>query len=470
MTSRDKLVIYLILASAFVVMLNETMLGVALPVIMADLGLAASTVQWLVTGVMLTMAVVIPLSGYFLRRFTTRQVYLTSLVIFTVGTILAALAPGFGILLAARVVQAAGTGVMVPLLTTTIMTLVPPRERGKMMGNITIVMAAAPALGPFAAGAALSVFEWRMLFWFVVPVGVLALALGQVKMVNITATARIGLDVVSIPLSGFAFGGLVYGLSSIGDAARGAYLLVDPWVPLTVGVAALGGFVWRQLVLQRRDAPLMDLRVFVQPGFATAIGLLGVVAAILFGAILILPIYIQSGLGRPALVAGLAVLPGGLIQGLAGPFVGRLYDRVGPKPLLVPATVVISATLGGFAVLLGTNTAVWVIVCLHVVLSLALAFTFPPMMNSAMGALPPALYPSGSAVVGTWQQLFGAAGTAGSVVVYTLGLNAATSGPPSAAVVAGAHLAFTTVALGSLIAIVFAALIRRPANELAPPV
>ena len=467
MTARDRLVIYLILASAFVVMLNETIIGVALPKIMEELHVEPANAQWLLTAFMLTMAVVIPLSGFFLRRFTTRQVYLAAIGLFCVGTLIAALAPGFLVLLVARVVQAAGTGVMVPLLMTTIMTLVPPHERGKMMGNITIVMSVAPALGPLAAGLILNSLDWRWVFWTVLPIGIAALAIGFAKMENVGETERVRVDVLSIPLSAIAFGGLVYGLSEIANAVRGE-VPVQPWIPIVVGAIALGLFVWRQLVLQRRDAALMDLRTFAQRGFPVAIGLLALVVAVLFGAIILLPIYIQDGLGLEPIVSGLAVLPGGLLQGLAGPFVGRLYDRFGPRPLLVPAAIHIIAALTGFAVFLGDGTPIWVVIGLHVMLSVGLAFTFPPLMNSAMGSLPPQLYPSGSAVVGTSQQLFGAAGTAALIVVFTLASTAARAGGASAeaAVVAGTHVAFTWAAMLSVGILILALFVRRPASEL----
>ena len=465
MSARDKLVIYLILASAFVVMLNETIIGVALPKIMEELDVEPADAQWLLTAFMLTMAVVIPLSGFFMRRFTSRQVYITAIALFCVGTLLAAMSTGFGMLVIARVVQAVGTGVMIPLLMTTIMTLVPPHQRGKMMGNITIVMSVAPALGPLAAGLVLNSLDWRWVFWLVLPIGLAALALGIWKMENVSETERIGVDVVSIVLSAVAFGGLVYGLSEIANAVRGPVPL-EPWIPIVIGAISLGLFVWRQIVLQRRSAPLMDLRTFAQPGFPVAIGLMAIVVAVMFGSIILLPLYVQDGLGYAPLVAGLVVLPGGLLQGVAGPFVGRIYDRVGPRPLLIPATILATLSLTAMAMFLTETTPIWAIIAMHIGLSVSLAFTFPPLMNSAMGALPPKLYASGSAVVGTSQQLFGAAGTAALIVVFTLASTSSAAASEASAVVAGIHLAFLVAAFASIGAIILAAFIRRPSSEI----
>jgi DHA2 family lincomycin resistance protein-like MFS transporter len=468
MTARDRLVIYLILVSAFVVMLNETIIGVALPSIMDELHVEPATAQWLLTAFMLTMAVVIPLSGFFMRRFTTRQVFITAIALFCLGTLIAAMSTDFSMLVTARVVQAAGTGVMIPLLMTSIMTLVPPHERGKMMGYITIVMSVAPAIGPLVAGVILSGLDWRWVFWLVLPFGIVALLLGIWKMENVGETAKVRIDILSIPLSAIAFGGLVYGLSELANAVRGDVPL-QPWIPIVIGAISLGLFIWRQIFLQRRDAPLMDLRTFAQPGFGVAIGLMAIVVAVMFGSIVLLPIYIQDGLGYAPLIAGLVVLPGGLLQGVAGPFVGRIYDRVGPRPLLVPATILATLSLAAFAMFLGPDTAIWTIIVIHVGLSLSLAFTFPPLMNSALGALPPRLYASGSAVVGTSQQLFGAAGTAALIVVFTIAANGSDITSPEAGVVAGTHIAFLVAAFVSIAAIVLATLIRRPASEMGGP-
>ncbi len=172
------LVIALLVGSAFVMILNETIMSVALPALIADLDITVSTAQWLTSGFLLTMAVVIPITGFLLQRFPPRRVYLVSMLLFTAGTLVSALAPGFPVLLAGRVVQAAGTAVMVPLLMTTVLRLVPAERRGATMGTITIVIAVAPAVGPTLSGVILSSLGWRWMFWIVLPITLVALAAG----------------------------------------------------------------------------------------------------------------------------------------------------------------------------------------------------------------------------------------------------------------------------------------------------
>src|ERR1041384_1182891 len=234
--ARNRLVIALLLTSTFVVFLNETIMSVAIPHLMADLGVAASAAQWLTTAFLLTMAVVIPITGFLLQRINTRPIFLLAMSIFTTGTLICAVSPGLELLVFGRVIQAVGTAIMMPLLMTTVMTLVPPEGRGKTMGNISIVMSVAPAIGPTIGGFILAHFEWRWMFILVLPIAVGALALGARKMQNVTTPRYAPLDVLSVILSALAFGGLIYGLSSFGEsfAHTGEPSAIPVWVPIAV--------------------------------------------------------------------------------------------------------------------------------------------------------------------------------------------------------------------------------------------
>jgi len=214
-------VIWVLLTAAFVAILNETTMGMAIPHLIVDLGITPIAAQWVTSAFMLTMAVVIPITGFLLRRFTTRQMFLGAIALFSGGTLLAALAPGFEALLAARVVQASGTAVMLPLLMTTIMNLVPASSRGRMMGRVSIVMSLAPAIGPTMSGFLLDHFGWRAIFVVVLPIALIAMFIGWRWLTNVGETMRAPIDLVSVVLSAFGFGGLVFGLSQIGGLGKG---------------------------------------------------------------------------------------------------------------------------------------------------------------------------------------------------------------------------------------------------------
>ncbi|WP_253943817.1 MDR family MFS transporter [Nocardioides marmotae] len=407
--------IALLVGSAFVVILNETIMGVALPELMREFDVPATSAQWLTTAFLLTMAVVIPVTGFLLTRYPLRRVFMAAMISFTAGTLLAALAPTFAVLVAARVVQAVGTALMMPLLITTILTIVPAERRGRMMGTISIVISVAPAIGPTISGIVLDQLDWRWMFWLVLPIALVSLALGTAWVRNVTEPRAIPLDVLSVVLSALAFGGVIYGLSSFGEAASGE-TTVPVWLPLVVGGVALALFTWRQLSL--RERALLDLRTFASRTFTVAVLLVAVSMMALFGTLILLPIYLQQVLGLSTLETGLVLLPGGLTMGLLAPFVGRLFDRVGPRPLVAPGAAISSVALWCLSSL-GTETSQGTVVAIHVLLSIGLALMFTPLMTSALGSLPPRLYSHGSATVSTIQQVAGAAGTALFVTVMT---------------------------------------------------
>jgi MFS transporter, DHA2 family, lincomycin resistance protein len=456
-----RLVITLLLVSAFVMILNETVMGVALPRIMDGLGILADEAQWLTTAFMLTMAVVIPISGFLLQRYNTRPVFLGAMTLFSLGTLLSAIAPGFGTLVVGRVVQASGTAIMMPLLMTTIMTLVPEHLRGRTMGNISIVMSVAPALGPSLSGLILSVLDWRSIFLLVLPIALVALGLGAARMRNVSTPRPGSVDVSSVLLSALAFGGLIYGLSTMGSAARGVEA-VAPWIPVTLGGVALVVFVLRQLRLQRTDRALLDLRTFRAPMFSLGVGMMFVLMVVLFGTIILLPIYTQQVLGLEPLATGLLVLPGGLLMGLLGPVVGRVYDKHGPRVLVVPGAIAVSAALWAMT-LLGETTPPTAVLAAHVLLSAGLGLLFTPLFTTSLGAVRPQLYAHGSAIVGTVQQLAGAGGTALFVVVMVTRAGATGDGATDPAALAeGVQAAFLVGAVISLIAVAASFFVRRP--------
>ncbi len=458
---RDRSVITVLLIAAFVVILNETALNVALTSVMADLQVDERSVQWLTTSFMLTMAVVIPVTGWLLERIPTRAAFVLAMSLFTSGTLVCALAGTFPLVLAGRIVQAGGTAIMMPLLMTTIMQVVPPAHRGAVMGNISLVISVAPALGPTLAGLVLQFASWRGVFGIMVPIGLAMLIIGALRITNVNEPVRVPLDVLSIPLTVLGFGGLVYGLSLIGDASAPP---AEVGSAFAVGVIALAAFLWRQIRLARHDRALLDLRAFNHGSFSISVIVMSLAMMALFGTIIMLPLLLQQALHLPALIVGLMLLPGGVLMGLLGPVVGRLYDRVGPRPLMLPASIVVA---GVFWLLSGIHpdTPWWFILGCHMAMSACFAFMFTPLFTIALGSLPRQLYTHGSAIVGTVQQLAGALGTAVFVTVFAAQSDAhkATGASVEESLLYGSHLAFLGAGAVWLLAIVATAFLRTPA-------
>ncbi|WP_238335867.1 MDR family MFS transporter [Serinicoccus kebangsaanensis] len=463
--ARVRLVLRVLTAAAFVVILNETLMLNALPPLMAAFGVDAGAGQWLTTGFMLTMAVVIPMTGWLLKRLSIRAAFLLAMSVFIVGTATAALAPTFSILLLGRVIQASGTAVMMPLLMTTIMTMVPPQRRGRVMGNLTLAISVAPAMGPPVSGLILQVASWRWLFLLVLPIAAAMLIGGARLLRGSDPGCEARLDVLSALLTALGFGGLVYGLSALGEGAPGP---VGPGTSLAVAGVALALFVWRQLSLARRDETLvfLDLRALQVTRYAVPLALMCLAFMALIGAMLLLPILLQQVRGFSTLASGLMLMPGGLAMGLLGPTVGRLYDRFGPRPLVVPGGVGLVTGMAGMA-LLATEVPWWGLVGLHVLVSISLAFLFTPSFTAGLGALPHRLYSHGSAMLGTGQQVAAAAGTALVVTVmetraHQLGLG----GTPELEALSGGIVSGLVVATGITVgALVLALFVRAPLPE-----
>lgn len=461
---RNRTALILLLAAVFVVFLNETMMTVALPKIQEALRIDATQGQWLTTAFALTMAVVIPTTGWLLQRLNTRPVFIVALVTFSIGTLIAAMSPVFEVLVVGRVVQAIGTAIMMPLMMTTVMTIVAPQDRGRIMGRISIVMSVAPAVGPTVSGALLQVLPWQGLFWVMLPIALIMLGIGIRFVPNVTETRAAPLDVLSVILSAIAFSSLVYGLSSIGSSALGT-VPVAPWIPITFGLVVLAVFIWRQIRLQRTDSALLDLRTFLSRNFTFSVALLAVAMLAMFGVIILIPQFARYTLGLDVLAVGAIMLPGSLLMGLLGPTIGRLYDKFGPRPLILPGSLAVSAALWTFAFALGEGSSWLILLGGFIVLSLGLAFLFTPLFSVSLGSLKPHLYSYGSATVATLQQVAGAAGIALFVALYATGLagagNLDPEQPSAAEAAAGAHMAFIAGGFISLAVIALTFFIHR---------
>jgi MFS transporter, DHA2 family, lincomycin resistance protein len=457
--ARDRQVIGILLVAAFVVILNETIMSVALPRLMVDLDISARTVQWLTTAFMLTMAVVIPTTGFLLQRISTRTVFLLAMGLFSAGTLIASISPGFWLLLMARVVQASGTAIMIPLLMTTVLTLVPVDRRGVVMGNISIAISVAPAIGPTLSGLVLQFLSWRFMFVLVLPIALATLAYGSRRLVNVGQAGQQKLDLRSVLLTIPAFGGVVYGLSQLGRGASGSEVALGF---IVLGLLCMLIFGWRQLRLTRsgRD-PLLDLRAFRYPQYSLSLALLCLAMLALFGMVILLPIYLQTVRGIGSLATGLMLLPGGLLMGLAGPTVGRIVDRYGPRLLTVPGATLLTFTLWQFS-RANPSTPIWILIGLHMLLMLGLACLFTPSFTAGLNPLPPYLYSHGSAIFGTLQQVAGAAGAALLVAIMASTTTTLSQAglPEIVALNGGIEAAFVVAAVISIATVVLAFFIR----------
>lgn len=440
--------------AAFLMILNETVLSVALPAVMADLSVSAAAGQWLTTGFLLAMSVVIPTTGYLLQRFSSRSLFIFALSSFTVGTVIAIFAPTFAVLLVARIIQAIGTAIVLPLLMTTTLHLVPKHKRGAIMGLNAIVISVGPAIGPTVSGAIVNAFTWHYIFIMMAPLAVIILVLGIIFIKVPSQARKIPLDVLSVVLSALAFGLLVYGISTLEHASDNLTLTIACFV---IGLVALALFIKRQVRLTREGKELLNLTPFKSRTFTFSLLMIMIAFGTLLGTIVMLPIILESGAGFSTLSIGMMLLPGGLAQAIVSPIFGRIYDRFGPRPVLIPGAAMLAAGQWLY-VTVDSDTALWMFMINHIVFSIGLALLMTGLMSSALSTVEPRLYGHGSAIFNTGQQLGGAIGTTIFVTVMSLLSTAKLEeGSDLAhALFSGAHVAFIIGAVLATIGLVMA--------------
>lgn len=394
-----------LIIGAFFAILNETLLNIALIRLMDYFSVSVTTVQWMVTGFMLIMGVVIPMSAPLIQWFTTRQLFLGTMTVFTIGTTICAVAPTFSVLLVGRLLQAIGSGLLIPIIFNTFLLLFPPHRRGAVMGMIGLVIMFAPAIGPTLSGVIVEHLGWRFLFITVIPFTVFSFLFAYKYLINVWEVTKPRIDYVSIVYSTLGFGGVVFGFSSAG-AEDVTFLSPIVYIPILVGVIALALFSIRQFKLEE---PLMDLRVFKFPMFTHGVIMFLIIMMAMFSSEIILPMYMQGALVLTAATAGLILLPGSLLNGLMSPIMGRLFDKYGPRKLLIPASIVLMVTMFILS-RLTLQTPIWLIIVCYILLMLSVAAIMMPAETNGLNQLPKRFYPHGTAVMTTLQPVAGAIG------------------------------------------------------------
>ncbi len=401
------------LIAGFVGLFSETALNMALGTLIVDFGIHETTVQWLTTGYLLTLGILVPVSGLILQWFSTRQLFIVSLTLTIFGTFIAAMAPSFAVLMVARVIQAMGTALMLPLMFNTILLIVPPYKRGKIMGLMGLVISFSPAVGPTLSGLILKNLTWHWIFWFSLPVLVMALVFGIIYMQNVSTPTKPKIDILSIILSTVGFGGVVYGFSI---AAEG---WGDPTVISTIiiGMIGLVLFCIRQT---RMEQPMLKLQAFKYPMFVVGLLLVLICMMVILSSMIILPLYLQTSLALGTFAAGLLLLPGGIINGVLSPVMGGLFDKYGPKWLVIPGLVIVIGSLFGFSTIdLETSSAF--LIAMHIFMMLGVSMIMMPAQTNGLNQLPRELYPDGTAIMNTLQQVAGAIGTAVAISILSSG-------------------------------------------------
>ena len=454
-----------LIAGTFVAVLNQTVVTPALPSIMKEMSVGASVAQWLTTGFTLVNAIMIPITAYLTDRFSTRRLFLVSMGVFSAGSLLAAWGPNFPALLAGRLVQAAGAGILMPMVMTVLVLTFPADRRGAALGIFGLVVAFAPAIGPTVAGVVIDRTSWHVLFYAITALAaaVMAAALFALKEKPPARSGEATLDRPSVVLSTLGFGGLLYGFSELG--ANG--VTIPAFAATCVGLVAIAVFAFRQFTM---DRPMLNVRVLESRKFliGTIIGM--VMQASLLAAGILMPIYVQTLRGFSAAVSGLVLLPGAVAMGAMNLVAGRIFDRHGPRRMVIVGTIGLTLSTAAFA-LLSTKTSMIYLAALYLVRMVSLALVNMPITTWGINSLDNALVNHGTSVNNTLRQVAGSLGTAIVISVSSIVAAAGTQHlhlEQSAATLLGINVAFgVCAALCAVGAVMAIALVKDRAGDAA---
>lgn len=406
------ILLFVILLGSFLSVLNQTILNVALPDLMVQFKVSPSTIQWLATGFMLVNGILIPVTAYLMKRFTTRQLFIASMLFLLIGTFFNAIAPNFTILLIGRLIQAAGAGIIMPLLMMVVLVVFPANGRGTAMGLIGLVMIFAPAIGPTLAGFIIEHLSWRWIFIGMFPLVAIVIALSFKYLVNVSETSKGKADLFGIILSTIGFGAILYGFSSAGSAGWGSPLVL---FCLLIGTIFIVLFCHRQIVASE---PMLDLRVFKEKMFSMTALINVFLTIVMYADLILLPMYLQASRGFTVLDTGLLLLPGALINAFMSPLTGRLFDKFGAKPLAIIGLLFVIPSIWAVTNLSATTGYAYLMIR-TILLRIGLSFLTMPITGAGLNALPKHLNAHGSAVTNTVRQIAGAIGTALVITIMT---------------------------------------------------
>lgn len=410
-TSQGKVLLAMIFGM-FIAILNQTLLNVALPKINTDFNISANTGQWLMTGFMLVNGILIPISAYLFNKYSYRKLFLVAMTLFTIGSLVCGMSGSFTVMMAGRVLQAIGAGILMPLGTNVFMTIFPPERRGAAMGTLGIAMILAPAIGPTLSGYIVENYHWNVMFYGMFIIGLVSLAISYIWFRVYQVTTNPKADIPGIIFSTIGFGALLYGFSEAGNNTWSSPIVV---ISLIVGVIFIIAFVIRELTMR---VPMLSMEVLKYSGFTLTTVINMIVTMSLFGGMILLPLYLQNLRGFTPIQSGLLLLPGALIMGVMGPIAGKLLDTIGIKPLALVGTGIMTYATWELTKL-NMNTTYGHLMLIYIIRSFGMSFIMMPIMTAGMNSLPQRLISHGNALSNTLRQLAGSIGTALLVTVMS---------------------------------------------------
>ncbi len=406
MTDRKRFLIFInILITCISYSMLSTALTTALPPIIKEFQVDVTTGQWLTSGFSLAMGIMMPLTAFLITRFRTKKLYLTAIGCFVAGLLICVAAPNFYIMMAGRILQACGNGILTSMAQVILLTIYPPEKRGTIMGWYGLSIGAAPVVAPTLAGILVDLSGWRMIFFIFIAIMLVSFVFAICVMGNVLETQDKRFDVVSFVLSAFAFGGITRGIGNIGTYSLGSVQVLPA---LLIGVVGSVFFVYRQFHLEQ---PFLDLRILKEKNYTWSVIGSMLLYLVMMGSSIIMPLYVQTIMGYSATISGLVTLPGSLVMAVISPFAGRIYDRLGMKKLFVSgAALMLLSNLGMF--LLTPEMSIWLASFYNAVRCAAIGCLMMPLVTWGISGIPETKTADGTALLTSLRTIAGAIGSA----------------------------------------------------------
>ena len=411
-TLRRQLIFLNIVLSCIASSMLSTALTTALPAIVSDLSIPMNTGQWLTSGYSLTMGITMPLTAFLITRFPARRLYLSGLLLFIIGLVLCAVAPDFVTMMAARILQAVGNGILIAMSQVIILTVFPVEQRGSAMGWYGLSIGAAPVIAPALAGLILDMWNWRAIFLLSLAIVTVALVWAFAVFTNVLHTEHRTFDGFSFLLSTLAFAGITLGIGNIGT-----YTFFSLPSGGVLGIGFLTGILFIRRQLRSRE-PFLDIRVLRYRNYSVSVLGSMLLYLVMMGSSVMMPLYAQSILGLSATASGLIVLPGSLVMAVISPFAGRIYDRLGMNLLFTLGAACLMISCLGM-VFVTCETTVWVAVFLNVIRNASIGCLMMPLVTWGTSSLTGELTAHGTALLTSLRTVAGAVGSAVFVGVLT---------------------------------------------------
>ena len=440
-----------LIVSGIATSILSTAMTTALPSLMEDFGVSTDIGQWATSGYSLAMGMVMPLTAFLITRFPTKKLYMTAIAGFIIGLLCSIFAGNFWLMMAGRVLQACGNGVLVSAAQVIILTVYPAEKKGTMMGTYGLATTAAPIIAPTVAGLMIDAFGWKSIFYLVLAIMLVSFVISGVVFEDVLELQEKKFDVRSFVMSIFAFGGITLG---IGNISSFGLVSVSAGLPLLIGVVACIFFIIRQCSLEK---PFLDVKILGRRDYAVSVLSSMVLYLVMMGSSVMMPLYVQSIMGYPAVVSGLVTLPGSLATAVVSPFAGRLYDKMGIKKIFrIGAGALLVSNIGMY--FLTMDTPIVVAVVLNVIRNLAIGSLMMPLLTWGTSNVDPKKVADASSLLTSFRTIAGSIGSAVFVGIMTVVSNGSAAVYGEDALIHGMNISFFWMAVGSLALLMIAVL------------